>query len=82
MTPNGAMVTLGISSTSGSGNTNCSGIIRNGGIIGSGGIIRGGGVRASISTWGPLFAFNPIVEFFHELQQNYQGLRIEKLQSL
>jgi hypothetical protein len=82
MAPNGAMVTLGISSTNGNGNVNCSGVTRNGGTVGSGGIIRGGGVGASISTWGPLFAFNPIVEFFHELQQNYQGLRIEKLQRL
>jgi hypothetical protein len=29
---------------------------------------------------GPLFIFNPIVEFFYELGHNYQG--IEKLQSL
>jgi hypothetical protein len=26
-----------------------------------------GGARASISTWGPLPVFNPIVEFFCEL---------------
>jgi hypothetical protein len=28
---------------------------------------------------GPLHVFNPIVEFFHELQRNYQGVRIDKL---
>jgi hypothetical protein len=26
--------------------------------------------------------FNQVVEFFHELRQNYQGVRIENLQSL
>jgi hypothetical protein len=29
-----------------------------------------------------LLVFNPIVEFFRELWQNYQGVKIEKLQSL
>jgi hypothetical protein len=32
--------------------------------------------------WGPLPTFNLVVEFFHELQQNYQEVRIEKLRSL
>jgi hypothetical protein len=46
---------------------------------GSGGIIGGGGARASISTWGPLLIFNPVVEFFCELWWNYQGVKTKKL---
>jgi hypothetical protein len=59
------MATPNISSTSGSKSGS--------GTIGS------GGARASINTQGPLPTFNLIVELFYELQQNYQGVRIEKL---
>jgi hypothetical protein len=38
--------------------------------------------RASTSTHGPLPIFNQVVEFFHELQLNYKGVRTEKLRSL
>jgi hypothetical protein len=43
----------------------------------SGGTTRGGGVRASNNAWGPLPAFNPIVELLRELWRNYQGVKIE-----
>jgi hypothetical protein len=49
------------------------------GTIWSGGITRGGGAWASNNTRGPLLTFNPIMEFFHELWWNYQGVKIEKL---
>jgi hypothetical protein len=65
-----------ISSTSGSGNTNVNGTTK------SGGTTKGGGVGAIINMRCPLLAFNPIVEFFCELQRNYQKVRIKKLQSL
>jgi hypothetical protein len=74
--PSGATVIPSISSTSGSGSANGNGITESGGTNG------GGGVGASTNTRGPLFVFNPVVELFHELQQNYQGVRIENLQSL
>jgi hypothetical protein len=32
--------------------------------------------------WGPLPTFNLVVEFFHELWQNYQRVTTEKLLSL
>jgi hypothetical protein len=67
VTPNGAMVTLSISSTSGSRKTNGNGATKSVKTTRSGGITKGGGVRASTSTWDPLPTFNPIVEFFHEL---------------
>jgi len=65
------MATPNISSTSGSKSGS--------GTIGSGGTIEGGAPRASINTRGLLPTFNLIVELFYELQQNYQGIRIEKL---
>jgi hypothetical protein len=40
------------------------------GTFGSG-AIGSGGTKPSTSAWGPLLAFNPVVEFFHELQWNY-----------
>jgi hypothetical protein len=52
------------------------------GAIGNVGTTGCGGARASTNTWGPLFAFNLVVEFFHELQWNYRRVRIEKLQDL
>jgi hypothetical protein len=70
MAPSGAMTIFGISSVSGHGSTRGSGATR------SGGITRGGGVGAPTSTWGPLLIFNLVVEFFYELQQNYQEGRI------
>ncbi len=76
MPPNVATSIASISSTSGSGNTNVNEATK------SGGTIEGGGVRAITNMRCPLLAFNPIVEFFCELQQNYQRVRIEKLQSL
>jgi hypothetical protein len=45
----------------------------------SGGTTIGDAARGFISTQGPLPTFNPIMEFFHELWHNYQGVRIEKL---
>jgi hypothetical protein len=74
--PIGAMVTLSISSTSGSKNAS------DNGTTGSGGTTRGGGARASNNTQGPWPTFNPIVELFCELWQNYQRVKIEKLQNL
>ncbi len=62
MAPSGA---INNSSTSGSK------IVSGNGTIESGGTIRGGGARASINMWGPLPAFNLIVQFFNELWQNY-----------
>ncbi len=62
--------------TNGSWNASGNGTTRSGGTIG------GGGVRATISTWGPLLVFNPIMEFFCELQHYYQGVRTKKLQNL
>jgi hypothetical protein len=59
------MATLGISLASGSRSANGSVA------TGSGGTIGGDGARASTSTQGPLPIFNPIVESFRELQQNY-----------
>jgi len=46
-------------------------IISGNGTIGSSGTIGGGGAGACTSTWGSLPAFNPIVQFFNELWQNY-----------
>jgi hypothetical protein len=74
--PSDAMVILSINSVNGSKNANGSGTTR------SGGTTKGGGAKASTNTWGPLFVFNPIVEFFHELQRKYQGVRTKKLWSL
>jgi hypothetical protein len=76
MAPSGAMTTPNNSSTSGSK------IVSGNGAIGNGGTIGGGGVGACISTRGPLLVFNPIVQFFNELRQNYQRVKIEKLRSL
>jgi len=53
--PNGATTILDINLTSGSENVSGSGA------IGRGGTIGGGGVGASISTWGSLPIFNPVV---------------------
>ncbi len=74
--PSGATATLSINLASGNGNTSGNGATTSGGIIG------GGSARASTSTWGPLPTFNPIVEFFCELQRNYQKVRTKKLWSL
>jgi hypothetical protein len=41
-----------------------------------------GGTNPSISTWGPWPTFNLVVEFFWNLQQNYQRIQIEKIPSL
>jgi hypothetical protein len=71
--PSVAMATPSISSTNGSRSAISSGNTINGGIT------EGGGARASTSTWGPLPIFNLVVEFFRELQQNYQGVRTQKL---
>jgi hypothetical protein len=49
------------------------------GAIGCGGTIGGGGAKKTTSMQGPLPIFNLVVEFFCQLQQNYQGVRIEKL---
>ncbi len=76
MALSGVMVTSSMSSESGSKNAIGSGTTK------SGGTTRGGGARASITTRGPLLAFNLIVEFFCELRHNYKGVRIEKLWSL
>jgi len=76
MAPSGAMTILGISSARGNGNTSGGGSTR------SHGTTKGGGERTSIGTQGPSPTFNVVVEFFHELRQNYQRVRIEKLQSL
>jgi hypothetical protein len=64
--PSGALATPNISLTNGRESANCSGAIE------SGGITEGGGARASNSTQGTLPIFNPVVDFFHELWQNYQ----------
>jgi hypothetical protein len=58
--PSGVITTLNISFVSGSESTS-----------GNGGTTGGGGVRASTSTQVPLTTFNPVVEFFCELQHNY-----------
>ncbi len=58
-------------SVSGSGTTT------SGGTIKGSGTTEGCGEGASISMWGPLLAFNLVVEFFHELWHNYQGVRTE-----
>ncbi len=62
MALSGVMIILGISLVNGSGN------ISDNGATGSGGTIKGGGATTFTSTHGPLPTFNPIVEFFHELQ--------------
>jgi hypothetical protein len=36
---------------------------------------------ASTSMWGPLSTFNLVVEFFHKLWRNYEGVKTEKLRS-
>jgi hypothetical protein len=64
--PSGASTTLNISSTNGNESATSNGAIQ------SGGTIKGGGVGASTSTRGTLPIFNLVVEFFHELRQNYQ----------
>ncbi len=61
-----------------SGSENASGS----GTIGSGRAIRSGAISPSTNTWGPLFAFNLVVEFFQELRWNHQGVWIEKLRNL
>ncbi len=66
MTPSGALATSNISLANGRENVTCGGANKSGGIIG------GGGARASTSTQGTLPVFNPVVDFFHELRQNYQ----------
>jgi hypothetical protein len=66
----GMVINLNSNVTSGSGSSNGSGT------MGS------GGTKPSTSAWGPLLAFNLVVEFFHELQWNYQGVRIVKMQKL
>ncbi len=65
MAPSGAMATPSINSVNGSRSATNSGTTK------SGGTTRGGGAKASTSTWGLLLIFNPVVEFFHELQRNY-----------
>jgi len=62
--PSGVMATPNISLANESGN---------------GRTTRGDGAKEFISTHGPLFAFNLIMEFFHELWHNYQGVKTEKL---
>jgi hypothetical protein len=74
--PSGATITPNINSANGSRSISGSGTIKIGGTIG------GSGAKASTNMWGPLPVFNPVVKKFHELQQNYQGVKIEKLQSL
>jgi hypothetical protein len=69
-----AMATFSISSISGSKSGS--------GTTESGGIIKGGGAWAFINTRGPLPTFNLIVKKNYELQWNYKGVKIEKLQSL
>jgi hypothetical protein len=76
MSPSGAMTTINISLASGSGSATSNGTTR------SGGTTKGGGAWASTSIWGPLLVFNLVVKFFHELWQNYEEVRIEKLRSL
>jgi hypothetical protein len=73
MAPSVTTTILGISLANGNRSISDIGAIRTSGTIG------GGGAKASISMQGPLPIFNPVVEFFHELQQNYQGVRIQKL---
>ncbi len=75
--PSGAITTLDINLVNGSRNTNSNATTKSGGTIGN-----GDGAMASTSMWGPLPAFNLILEFFHKLQWNYQGVKIEKLRSL
>jgi len=43
---------------------------------------RSGSANPSTKKQGPLLTFNPIVEFFHVLQWNYQGIQIDKLRTL
>ncbi len=73
MAPSGATTTPSINLANGNGNATSNGTTR------SGGTTKGGGARASTNTWGPLLIFKPILEFFCELQRNYQGVRTEKL---
>jgi len=61
VTPSGATITPNISLANGNGSVSGIKTIKSGGTIG------GGGEGASISTWGPLPIFNPIMEFFCEL---------------
>jgi hypothetical protein len=70
--PNHVSITIGIMAPSGATTpsinlANGSGSAIGNGAIGSGGTTKGGGARASTNTWGPLFVFNPIVEFLREL---------------
>jgi hypothetical protein len=74
--PSGATTTPNIISISGNKSANGNGATENCGTT------KGGGVRTSISMQGPLLAFNPVVGFLCELQQNYRGVKIEKLQNL
>jgi hypothetical protein len=70
------MATPSIISISGSKSASGNGSTKNCGTIGD------GGARTSTSMRGSLLAFNPVVEFFCELQWNYRGAKIEKLQNL
>jgi hypothetical protein len=74
--PSGATTILSISSASVNKSGNGNRTTKNGGTT------TCGGVGASIITRGPLFAFNLVVEFFHELQGNYQRVKTKKIQSL
>ncbi len=76
MAPSGATTILHINLASGSVNANGNGTTKSGGTTG------GGGARASTSTRSPFPILNLVVEFFRELQRNYQGVRIEKLTNL
>jgi hypothetical protein len=76
------MTYTNISLTTGRKSASGNETIRSGGTIKIDGTTGGGGVRASTSTWGPLPTFNLVVEFFCELGQNYQGVKVENFQSL
>ncbi len=75
------MATFDISLASGSRITNGNAATKSGGTIGSGGCTKDGGAMASTSMWGPLSTFNLVVEFFHKLWRNYEGVKTEKLRS-
>ncbi len=70
-------MTFSSDSTSGGGSVSGGGTNKNGETT------KSGSINPSMNMWGlNLHAFNPIMEFLQELQQNYQGIQIEKLKSL
>jgi hypothetical protein len=67
---------LGVTTT-----TFCSSLANGGESVSGNGTTWSGGTDPSISTCGPWPTFNLVMEFFWNLQQNYQRIQIEKIPS-